>query len=249
MHRDPKLRFDNFVVGSANRLAVAAARAVADAPGTVYNPLFIYSSSGLGKTHLMSAIGNHVALKPGFVVTLVTLDDFLGELHRLVRGLRRHPGARQDALRLERAVGGRAGGAGGKVGEPDAFHADLRRVVGEPGVDQRLDVLAARGSERAIGDVGDLGLGLRERIGQLAAGFAVQRRYPVLVEHAPAQVHEHEHVEQIDLRVRPRRDLDRRRHVAERLAQPLVAHALARRVLENVGRLLDAIGEPRREAL
>lgn len=84
MHRDPKLRFDNFVVGSANRLAVAAARAVADAPGTVYNPLFIYSSSGLGKTHLMSAIGNHVALKPGFVVTLVTLDDFLGELHTAV---------------------------------------------------------------------------------------------------------------------------------------------------------------------
>jgi chromosomal replication initiation ATPase DnaA len=85
MQRDSKLRFDNFVVGSANRLAVAAARAVVDAPGAVYNPLFIYSSSGLGKTHLMSAIGNQIAqAQPGMAVAMVTLDDFLGELHQAV---------------------------------------------------------------------------------------------------------------------------------------------------------------------
>jgi chromosomal replication initiator protein DnaA len=85
MQRDSKLRFDNFVVGSANRLAVAAARAVVDAPGAVYNPLFIYSGSGLGKTHLMSAIGNQIAQKQsGATVALVTLDDFLGELHQAV---------------------------------------------------------------------------------------------------------------------------------------------------------------------
>jgi chromosomal replication initiator protein len=79
---DPKLRFDNFIVGSGNRLAVAAARAVADAPGTVYNPLFIYSGSGLGKTHLMGAIGNEVTQhQPATVVRTVTLDDILNELH------------------------------------------------------------------------------------------------------------------------------------------------------------------------
>ena len=82
MQLDPKLRFDNYIVGSGNRLAVAAARAVADAPGTVYNPLFIYSGSGLGKTHLMGAIGNHVAQRhPATTVRAVTLDDILNELH------------------------------------------------------------------------------------------------------------------------------------------------------------------------
>jgi chromosomal replication initiator protein DnaA len=85
---DPKLRFDNYVVGSGNRLAVAAARAVADAPGTVYNPLFVYSGSGLGKTHLMGAIGNHVTQNhPTTTVRVVTLDDILNQLHEaMARG-------------------------------------------------------------------------------------------------------------------------------------------------------------------
>ena len=82
MQLDSKLRFDTFVVGSANRLAVAAARAVAETPGTVYNPLFVYGGSGLGKTHLMSAIGNHVRQRDkSLTVELVTLDDFVHALH------------------------------------------------------------------------------------------------------------------------------------------------------------------------
>jgi len=84
MQIDSRLRFDNFVVGSANRLAVAAAHAVAESPGAVYNPLFMYSGSGLGKTHLMSAIGNQVGHRSDLVVELVTLDDFVEELHEAI---------------------------------------------------------------------------------------------------------------------------------------------------------------------
>lgn len=58
---DPRFTFDSFVVGPANRLASAAARRVADAPGTSYNPLFIYSSSGLGKSHILNGIAHYAA--------------------------------------------------------------------------------------------------------------------------------------------------------------------------------------------
>ncbi len=85
MQADKRARFDNFIVGSANRLAVAAARAVADAPGAVYNPLLIYSGSGLGKTHLMSAIGNQaIARNPDAAIEYVPLEDFVEQLHAAI---------------------------------------------------------------------------------------------------------------------------------------------------------------------
>ncbi|MBK6487810.1 MAG: ATP-binding protein [Gemmatimonadetes bacterium] len=82
---DGRFRFDNFVIGAANRLASSAARAVADAPGAAYNPLFIYSSSGLGKTHLLGAIGHHARqLHPGLAIEYLTLDDFVSQLHQAI---------------------------------------------------------------------------------------------------------------------------------------------------------------------
>src|SRR5829696_783574 len=78
-------RFENFVVGSGNRLAVAAARAVAESPGAAYNPLFIYSGPGLGKTHLLLAIGHQARqLQPSLSVEYATLDDFFDQLHAAV---------------------------------------------------------------------------------------------------------------------------------------------------------------------
>src|SRR5688572_17000768 len=85
MQVEARSRFDNYVVGSANRLAVAAARAVAESPGGVYNPLFIYGSSGLGKTHLIGAIGNEaVARAPGLSVEYLPLEDFIEQIHAAV---------------------------------------------------------------------------------------------------------------------------------------------------------------------
>jgi chromosomal replication initiation ATPase DnaA len=82
---DSRLRFDNFVIGSGNRLAAAAARAVAEAPGTVYNPLFIYGASGLGKSHLLRAIA-HMAteLQPSAEIEYLTLEAFVARHHAAV---------------------------------------------------------------------------------------------------------------------------------------------------------------------
>ena len=85
MQPDARFRFDSFVVGAANRLAVAASRAVAEGPGAAYNPLFIYSASGLGKTHLVGAIGNHAKqIAPSLQIEYVTLDDFMEQLHAAI---------------------------------------------------------------------------------------------------------------------------------------------------------------------
>jgi chromosomal replication initiator protein len=82
---NPKFTFDTFVVGAANRLAVTAARTVAESPGSAYNPLFIYSGSGLGKTHLLMAIGaNAKRLAPSLNVEYLTLDEFVEAFHAAI---------------------------------------------------------------------------------------------------------------------------------------------------------------------
>jgi chromosomal replication initiation ATPase DnaA len=78
---DPKLTFDSFVVGPANRLATAAARRAAESPGTSYNPLFIYSGSGLGKTHLLIAVAHHTKANSSEAdVEYMALERYLEEL-------------------------------------------------------------------------------------------------------------------------------------------------------------------------
>jgi len=78
---DQRFSFGNFIVGTANRLAAAAARRVAEAPGKAYNPLFIYGASGLGKTHLLVSIANHaLTLQPTLNVVFDTLENSLQQL-------------------------------------------------------------------------------------------------------------------------------------------------------------------------
>ena len=97
---DPRFSFDNFVVGQANRLAAAAGRRVAESPGQTYNPLFIYSGSGLGKTHLLNAIGHHAArLHPNLNIVYDSLIAFLeGALDRVRSGERDALYKRLDGL-------------------------------------------------------------------------------------------------------------------------------------------------------
>ena len=81
---NPKFTFDSFIVGNSNRLAFVAARAVAEAPGTIHNPLFIYGRSGLGKTHLMQAIGNHITKNTKLKVLYTTSNEFMTDFTGIV---------------------------------------------------------------------------------------------------------------------------------------------------------------------
>jgi len=83
---NPRYTFDTFVVGSSNQFAQAACQAVAELPSKAYNPLFIYGGVGLGKTHLLHAVGYQSAkLFPGMVVVYITSERFTNELINAIR--------------------------------------------------------------------------------------------------------------------------------------------------------------------
>ena len=82
---DNKYTFDNFVSGESNKFAKTIGLAVAEKPGSMYNPLFIYGNSGLGKTHLMHAIGNYIANNSNKKVRYVTSEKFVNDFLNLYR--------------------------------------------------------------------------------------------------------------------------------------------------------------------
>jgi chromosomal replication initiator protein len=83
---NPRYTFDTFIVGPSNQFAHAASRAVAEAPSRSYNPLFIYGGVGLGKTHLMHAIGQYVLLHgPNLTLTYISSERFMNEMINAVR--------------------------------------------------------------------------------------------------------------------------------------------------------------------
>lgn len=83
---NPKYTFETFIIGNSNRLAHAASVAVAESPSKAYNPLFLYGGVGLGKTHLMQAIGHYVGANiPGYKVLYVSSERFTNELINSIR--------------------------------------------------------------------------------------------------------------------------------------------------------------------
>jgi chromosomal replication initiator protein len=82
----PRYSFDTFIVGSSNQFAHAACRAVAEAPSRSYNPLFLYGGVGLGKTHLMHAIGQYVLMhSPSLKLTYISAERFMNEVINAIR--------------------------------------------------------------------------------------------------------------------------------------------------------------------
>lgn len=101
---NPNYTFSNFVIGLNNRFVQAAASAVAENPGGTYNPLFIYSGVGLGKTHVMNAIGNHVvATRPEMKVRYLTCETFTNEFIESIR-LGKEKGSAQSFRNKYRSI-------------------------------------------------------------------------------------------------------------------------------------------------
>ncbi|MFO7259619.1 MAG: DnaA/Hda family protein [bacterium] len=131
---DPRFTFEAFVIGAANRLAAAAARRVAESPGASYNPLFIYSASGLGKTHLINAIGHHARrLHPHINVVYDSLEHFTSEITAAIEA------GERDAFRQ------RVSGTGILLLDDVQFLAGQRRMQEE--LLRVWDALSSRGGQ------------------------------------------------------------------------------------------------------
>ena len=91
--------FDSFIVGDSNRFAFTAARAVAEKPGKAYNPLFLYGKSGLGKTHLMHAIGNYILENSNKKVLYVSSEQFVNDYIYAVRNNEKNSFDRIDSFK------------------------------------------------------------------------------------------------------------------------------------------------------
>ena len=91
--------FDSFIVGNSNRFAFTAARAVAEKPGKAYNPLFLYGKSGLGKTHLMHAIGNYIIQNTNKKVLYVSSEQFVNDYIAAVRNNEKNTFDKMDSFK------------------------------------------------------------------------------------------------------------------------------------------------------
>ncbi len=97
---NPRYTFENFVRGPSNRLAYAAANAVAETPAKAYNPLFIYGDSGLGKTHLLHAIGNYAyMMDPNINVLYVSSEEFTNDFINTIAGVGKGGGDQREQFR------------------------------------------------------------------------------------------------------------------------------------------------------
>jgi chromosomal replication initiator protein len=86
IYLNPKFTFDSFVVGPSNQFVHAAAKRICEGPGSIYNPLFIYGGVGLGKTHIINAIGNEIVDRhPGKVIFYVSAEQFTNEVISSIR--------------------------------------------------------------------------------------------------------------------------------------------------------------------
>lgn len=168
MPLDARLRFDTLIVGAANRLAAAAARAVAESPGTVYNPLFVYGGPGLGKTHLLGAIAHEVeAHDPGLVVSYMPLDDLVEEMHAAIA----HNAAEQLRERLQKVQVLLLDDVQFLTGRRE-MQSEMLRLLNTLQAAGRQIVMA---SDRAPGDIADVDERL---ISRLSGGLIVDLTAP-----------------------------------------------------------------------